>query len=156
MARAMDTPTIVLLRAVKGSLDTNLSPVSVIIPNTMRVPPPMTGAGRVDTSALNLGTMPRASIIAQAMVMTRRLTTLFMDTMPTFWLKEETTGTPKMVPTRVAIPDAATPPVSSSLRGSRSKPPTVVPVISPTDCMILTMVIKRIGRTMDRSKDGIP
>ena len=41
----MDTPTIVLLRAVKGSLDTNLSPVSVIIPNTMRVPPPMTGAG---------------------------------------------------------------------------------------------------------------
>ena len=27
---------------------------------------------------------------------------------------------------------------------------------APTDCMILTMVIKRIGRTMDRSKDGIP
>lgn len=59
IARAMETPTMVLLRAVRGSLDTNLSPVRVIIPNTMRVPPPMTGAGSVDTSALNLGTTPR-------------------------------------------------------------------------------------------------
>ena len=85
--RAAASPTMVRLRMVKGPAETiMLTPVMAMMENTEIVAPPRTALGMVVSTAENLGTSPATPSTTAAKANTLRLMTLFMVTMPTFWL----------------------------------------------------------------------
>ena len=75
-----------------------------------------------------------------------------MATRPTFWLKEVFGSTPNSAAKEEPSPSHITPPESSLSVASLSRPPSVIPEMSPTVSTAVTINMIRIGTIARASK----
>ena len=103
-----------------------------ICANTDIVAPPITACGTESINAPNFGINPQTNTILAVINKTFLAITFVIDTIPTFCEYVAVGSAPMNAPITLTIPFAFIPPDNSTSVGSRSIPPTVVLVKSPT------------------------
>ena len=99
---ARDSATMVMLRWEKPALEIIWIPLTVMVPNIMRVHPPKTDSGRLAKKFPIGGSRPARIMQTAPVIMVKRLTTLVMLIKPTFWLNEVTGGQPNRAESELA------------------------------------------------------
>ena len=148
----MATETMVIVRAVTGSLVISWMPDMMIDANIMTAAPPRTGWGIIETTAASFGSSPQSTRKQAPMPMQKRLTILVIVISPTFWANEVFGSTPKIEAREEPSPSHMTAPRSSRSEGSRPRPPSVMAEVSPTVSTAETINMMHIGMMAVSSK----
>ena len=91
---ASDSATMVTFLWEKPALEIIWIPLTMMVPNIIKVHPPSTDSGRLAKKLPTGGSRPASIMQTAPVIRVKRLTTPVMLTKPTFWLKEVTGGQP--------------------------------------------------------------